>query len=329
MKNGKKKSRWRSILSWTLWVLLVQLVLVNISASLYAYKLTHLHTADGTISEKKSSNIFTKTWRLFAGPRFYRQPLTKVPAFPFSVVSLKTKKNLSIECWYSKADSVQKGTVILIHGLSNNKGEVLDEATAFRDLSYNVMLLDFRSHGSSGGNVTTLGYREAEEVKLAYDHIKLAGEKNIFLWGTSMGAVAIMKAVSDYGIQPSGIIIEMPFLSLQSHLAGRARTLGFPEQPFGFLTTFWIGAERGFNGFRFKTTRYGANITCPVLLQYGEKDELVPMSETKTIYDAIASTGKKLVMYEGALHESFLRKDPAVWRKETAKFMEQAAKPIF
>ena len=91
------------------------------------------------------------------------------------------------------------------------------EAEEFRDLGYNVMMVDSRAHGNSGGNITTIGYCESEEVKFAKDYMQQTGEKNIFLLGVSMGAVEIVKAVSDYQLHPSGIIIEMPFLSLQSH----------------------------------------------------------------------------------------------------------------
>ena len=180
-----------------------------------------------------------------------------------------------------------------------------------------------RGHGNSGGHTTTIGYRESEEVKLTYDYLGQRGEKNIFLWGASMGSVEIIKAVSDYSLHPSGIIVEMPFLSLQSHLEGRARILGFPEQPFAFLTTLWIGIERGFNGFDFKTTRYARNVQCPVLEQYGEKDELALKKETDAVYNAIASGNKKLVVYEGASHESFLKKDPAQWKREVESFLKR------
>ena len=330
MKNGKTKRRLRSVVSWILWVLLIQLVLINISAALYAYKLTHFYVAnEETWKKPVSNNIFAKTWRLFSGPRFYRQYLNITPAFSYTNVTLKTAKDISIETWYSKVDTGSKGTVILFHGLMGNKGQMLDEGHEFRNWGYNILLVDVRGHGNSDGNITTIGYRESGEVKLVYDYIRQTGEKNIFLWGASMGAVEIIKAVSDYRLSPSGIIIEMPFLSLQSHLKGRARMLGFPEQPFAFLTTFWIGKERGFNGFGFKTNGYAKNISCPVLIQYGEKDELVIRSETDAIYQAIASTDKKLVVYENVAHESFLDKDPARWKREVNNFLEQSSSRTF
>lgn len=323
MKNKKASRILRTFIIWILWILLAQLILINISAALYAYKLTHLYTpTNETWTKPASKNIFAKTWRLFTGPKFYKQTLTGSPGFPFSTVILKTGNDISIEAWYSKTDSISKGTVILFHGLMGNKGLVLDEASAFRTFGYNIMMVDVRDHGNSGGNVTTIGYKESEEVKLAYDHIMQTGEKNVYLWGASLGAVEIIKAVSDYQLHPSGIIIEMPFLSLQSHLKGRARILGFPEQPFGFLTSFWIGIEQGFNGLGFKTTKYAKNVNCPVLMQYGEKDDLVLRNETDAIYNAIASTNKRLVTYDEAAHESFLKRDPATWKRELTEFLK-------
>jgi alpha-beta hydrolase superfamily lysophospholipase len=210
-----------------------------------------------------------------------------------------------------------------------NKGLITGEAAVFRDFGYNVMMVDVRDHGNSGGNATTIGYKESEEVKLAYDHVAQMGEKNIFLWGASLGAVEIAKAISEYQLQPAGIIIEMPFLSLQSHLKGRARILGFPEQPFGFLTSFWIGVENGFSGLGFRTTEYVKNIHCPVLMQYGKKDELVLAHETDAIYAAISSADKKLVLYEDCGHGPMLQSDPVTWVKEVGEFLKRSSKVIF
>jgi alpha-beta hydrolase superfamily lysophospholipase len=319
----KKKRILRRVIIWLSWALLVQFILVNISAALYAYKLTHLATVNPAIPARPApDNIFAKTWGLFTGPTFYKKPLTAVPNFSFSTIILKTKNDISIEAWYGKTDSISKGTVILFHGLTGNKGLVIDEANAFRIFGYNVMMIDIRDHGNSGGNSTTIGYKESEEAKLAYDYIMQRGEKNIFLWGASMGAVVVLKAVSDYQLQPSGIIIEMPFLSLQSYLRAQARFLGFPQKPFGFLTGLWISIEQGFNGLSFKTTRYARNIHCPVLMQYGDKDAFVLRYETDAIYESIAATNKKLVIYNGAWHESFLRYDPITWKREVTAFLK-------
>lgn len=324
MKKGEFRLKLPPYVRWILWVLLVQFLLINISAAFYAYKFTHVYADPSLRNAKSAKNVFVKTWRLFTGPRQPKSIITEVPTFPFDTVILKTGNGISIDCWYSKKDSAAKGTVILFHGISANKGMLLKEAGEFRYLGYNIVLIDFRAHGNSGGKTTTIGVQESEEVKLAYDFIAAKGEKNIFLWGSSMGAVVVAKAIAEYGLKPSGTMLEMPFESLQSHLRARARAQGFegaPEKPFGFFVAFWMGIERGFNGFKHNTVSYAAKINCPVLMQWGALDNYVQKNETDKVYNAIASANKKLVIYERAAHESFVQNDPVKWRIETGRFL--------
>ena len=324
MEKQRSKKKFPSVLRWILWVFLVQFILFNISAALYAYKFTHVYDDPALRKAGPGRNIFSKTWRLFTGPRQPRSVITKVPEFSFDTVKLKTRKGTTIDAWYARPDSAQKGTVILFHGIMANKGMLIAEAAEFRYQGYNVMLVDFRAHGNSSGNTTTIGVRETEEVKLAYDHVVRQGEKKIFLYGSSMGAVVVLKAVAEYSLKASGLIIEMPFASLQAHIRSRAREQGFqgfPEKGFAFFVTLWIGLERGFNGFNYQTATYAGKINCPVLMQWGTADTYVLKRETDKVYKAIASTSKKLLLYEDAGHESLLLNDPVKWSNEIRKFL--------
>jgi len=326
MDKGKFRIKIPAVVRWIGWVLLVQFILINISAAFYAYKLTHVYDDPSLRNAKPSRNIFVKTWRLFTGPRQAKSYITESPSFEFDTITLKTAKGISIDAWYSHTDSASKGTVILFHGITANKGMVISEASEFRYQGYDVLMVDFRAHGNSGGQTTTIGVKEAEEVKLAYDYITGKGGKSIFLWGNSMGAVVVAKAIADLGLKPAGVDLEMPFGSLQSHLQARARVLGFggfPEKPFGFFVSFWMGVERGFNGFKQKTSSYAKKVNCPVLMQWGARDNYVQKSETDRIYEAIASANKKLVIYEQASHESLLQNEPEKWRLETAQFLDK------
>ena len=324
MEKKSFKRKLPSILRWVLWVLLVQFILFNISAAMYAYKLSYFYNDQSVRYSGQSENVFAKTWRLFSGPKLAKSVINDLPAFSYDTVTLKTEQGIFIDAWYARTDSTARGTVILFHGLSISKTNVLAEAYEFRYLGYNVMLVDFRAHGNSGGNITTIGVREAEEVKLAYNYVTNAGEKKIILWGSSMGAVAITKGIADYDLKPAGVILEMPFASLQSHLRARARMIGFagfPEKPFGFFVACWMGIERGFNGFKFQTTRYVQKIKCPVLLQWGALDPYVVKSETDQVYKAIEAPDKRLVIYDHASHESFVQNDPLKWRIEVGRFL--------
>jgi uncharacterized protein len=318
----KKKPKLRTILRWTLWVLLTQLVLGSISAALYAYKFTHFFEKPGDWNVAQPKNVLDKTWKLFKGPAFGKNGDEPLPDFPFMNLSFRSKGGIEIDAWYSTVADA-KGTVCLFHGLTSNKAYYLPEARFFRDHGYNVLLLDFRGHGKSGGMKTTLGYDEAEEVKLACDFLKSKNESRIFLFGGSMGAVTIARAVSVYRLDVAGIVLEMPFDGLLDHVKARGRSFGFPQTIFAVPVTCWIGLENSFPVFRHKTSRYAETIHCPVLLQWGTNDHLVTSEETQNIFDHFTSKNKKLVVYEDAVHSSLLNQDPIRWKKEMEQFLQR------
>ena len=321
MKDKKVSKKTVRILKWIGSVLIVQLMLINISAAFHAFSFTHYYDDDKIRNQPPSQGKpFLRTWRMMTGKKLARSLIQYYPTIPYDTVLLTTANGKKLEAWYMKADSA-KGTVILFHGLGSNKGNVLSEAFEFNSFGYNTLLVDLRAHGNSEGIVSGLGYKESEEVKLAYDHISKNGEKNIVLWGMSLGAVIISKAIWQYDLKPQKIILEMPFDRLQDHIRARARISGFPGEPFGFFVTFWTGVEQGYWGYGHKTTRYVKNINCPVLLQWGSSDEYVMKGETERIFASINSSKKKLEIYSGVGHTPLLGANPSKWDETVIEFL--------
>src|SRR5204862_2534004 len=60
-----------------------------------------------------------------------------------------------------------KGGVILFHGFTAVKSQLLPEAAAFHARGYSALLVDFRGSGDSSERYTTVGYREADDVVAA------------------------------------------------------------------------------------------------------------------------------------------------------------------
>jgi alpha-beta hydrolase superfamily lysophospholipase len=322
LKNKKTNSRSSRILKWVGRVLIAQLILINISAAFHAYRFTHYYNDDKIRNQPSSQGkLFLRTWRLMTGKKLARSLIQYYPGTPYDTIQLTTSNGSKLEAWYLKADSA-KGTVILFHGLNSNKGNVLGEAYEFLSLGYNAMLVDIRAHGNSEGIVNSIGYKESEEVKLAYDYVSKKGEKNIVLWGMSLGSVIISKAVWQYDLKPQKIILEMPFNRLQDHIEARARISGLPGEPFGFFVTFWTGLEQGYWGYGHNTTKYVQKINCPVLLQWGNADEYVKKNETDKIFNAIRSTKKQLVIYEGAGHGPLLAANEPLWQRSVTEFLK-------
>lgn len=301
-------------------VFIVLFVIMNLIAFFHAYKLTHF--SEDNLEKTKSPEKLTfleKTKVLFFGVNNPKPKGTKFPTQRFETITLKSNKQ--IECWNIKKEN-SKGTILLCHGYSGEKSTMLDKSDIFIENGYSTMLIDFMGSGNSEGNQTTIGYMEAEQVKTAYDYLKNKGEKNIYLFGTSMGAVAIMKCINDYKISPKGIIIECPFGSMYQTVCARFNRLNAPTFPMAETLLFWGGVQNGFWGFDHNPTEYAKNIDCPTLLLYGENDKSVSRKEIDAIFKNI--TGKKtLKIYKNTGHENYLIKNKTEWTKNSMDFISE------
>lgn len=302
-------------------IFLLLFVLVNVITAFHAYKFTHFYDAGEVIAKKQSEKTkWDITSDIFFGINVVKQPNKIMADSSFQSIELLTKDQIKVEGWYLKTTNAARGTVVMFHGHGGTRSGIMNEAAEFRKMGYHTFLIDFRAHGNSGGNTCTIGYEEGEDVKLAYDFIKQKGEKNILLWGISMGAAAICKAMNDYPLQPTKIILEMPFASILDAAGGRIKMMGLPPQPLATLITFWGGVEHGFWAFNMKPAEYAKKINVPTLLQWGKNDRRVAESETDLIYHNLPAS-KKLVVYATCGHESLCKKENSKWLLEVNNFL--------
>jgi hypothetical protein len=175
--------------------------------------------------------------------------------------------------------------------------------------------------GGSTGNQTTLGFKEAEQVKACYDHIRLKGEQNIFLFGTSMGAAAILKACRDYTIQASGIILECPFGSLYKTICARFEIMGIPSFPMASVLSFWGGFQNDFWAFSHNPSEYAKSVSCPTLLLYGEEDNRVSRGEINAIFNNLKGE-KTLKTYSNTGHAIYTPNMKSIWIEDVSSFIK-------
>ncbi len=317
----------KKLFKQVLLILLFLFVFINVIAVFQAYKLTHfydrINNKNVPLQKPETMSGWQKTKAILFGVNSYKQAITTTPAHPYQTFHTTTNDGIILEGWYVQKDSA-KGTVILFHGHANTRSAVVTEANNFYNFGYNVCMVDFRGHGNSQGNICTIGYNESADVKAAYDYVAAKGETNIVLWGISLGAATITKAMTDYTqIQPSKIILEMPFADLPDAVKGRLRLMHLPPQPLATLLTFWGGTEQGFWAFSLKPSDYVKNIHVPVLMQWGKKDIRVTSDETKEIFQNLSSAQKELVVYDNSGHESLVKNEPGKWNATVKAFLEK------
>jgi uncharacterized protein len=310
----------KKILKYLLRTVLVLFVLLNVIVMFHAYKFTHFYEpGEVTVIPQAEKNGWDVTKEMLFGINSVKQK-NVAPDSSFTTVKIKTEDDFTLDAWLVKTPNA-KGTVAMFHGHASKKSAILMEAASFRELGYNTLLVDLRAHGNSEGNTCTIGYNEGADVKASYDYLQKSGEKNILFYGISLGAATITKAMNDYAITPSKIIIELPFGSLPEAVSGRVKMMGLPAQPIATMLTFWGGVMHGFWAYNMKPSEYAKKIKCPTLVQSGKNDPRATEKEITDIYSNLAGV-KKLVVYDSCAHESLCTKEHVKWMANVTEFLK-------
>jgi uncharacterized protein len=297
---------------------MVLFTMMNLVAYVHAYRFTHFTPA--SVMRTKDPNDLTQADKLkvlFTGIDNPRPRHTGIPSVEYETFYVSS--TVMLECWQIPTGEA-RGTMILFHGYAGEKSSLLRRAEHFRKLGFNTVLVDFMGSGGSGGNSTTVGFDEAKQVSDCFKAIVKRGANNIYLFGTSMGAAAILKAVHEYHITPNAIILECPFGSLSETVSARFRMMTLPAFPMAHLLTFWGGVQHGYWAFSHNPTTYAKDITVPTLVLYGAQDERVTLAESEAIIQNLKGP-KQLVTYPNAGHNVFEAGNEDRWASDVEHFL--------
>lgn len=274
-------------------------VVINAIAFAHAWRFTHFTTGEKTPSPEELS-LVEKVGVLLTGVRVPRPELRgTAPEAPEVLHD-------GVSTWVFDADRPE--CVALFHGYGGVKSDLLAEAAIFRELGFCTLLTDFRGGGASEGSTTTLGWSEADVVA----DVAARFEADV-LYGKSMGAAAILRAVGVLGVNADALILENPFDRLVTTVGHRFESMGLPAFPGAQLLVFWGGLQLGYDGFAHDPLEYARGVRTRTLLLHGERDPRVHLSEVEAIAAALAGE-HQLRVFPGAGHGGLLAADAEAWR---------------
>ena len=311
-----------------LWVLgtglAIGFALLNVLAYNHAYAMTH-YTAPAVSKAVKPEHLsVADTLKVLllgvrvARPVSDRRPSELDPAC--EALTLTAEDNGSLSVWLCERGPAAP-LVIVFPGYAAEKTKLLPEAKAFLELGASVLLVDFRGSGGSSGNATTVGVLEAADVTTVFRYAKgRLPHAPLVLFGQSMGAVAILRAVSERAVTPDAVILEAAFDTLLNTVRNRFSSMRVPSFPSAELLVFWGGLQCGFNGFRHNPVEYAKALKCPALFMHGTRDLRVSGEESRRVFAAVPGT-KAYREFEGVGHESYVAQHPREWKAEVAKLL--------
>lgn len=260
------------------------------------------------------------------GPRRTARDTPADHGLAFEDVTLTTSDGLNLAAWYIPNDA-GRGTVIYCHGHTNHRGQMLDQAAFLHENGFKGLLIDFRRHGDSEGDLTTFGYYEWRDVQAAVRYaVDERGEGGpVILWGISMGAATALLAASEIsGVD--AVIAESSFYAASETLRSDLnRMFGLPTVPFGFLTSTITELRVG---IKIDELDIGRAVTglggMPVLLVGGSADRRMPLSNNERLFEQIPGAGKEIYVAEGATHGDIWEMDREAYAEKVLAFLDKS-----
>jgi uncharacterized protein len=136
-------------------------------------------------------------------------------------VGLGSTDGVRLSGWWVPAEGSSRAA-ILVHGWGGDKSDehVLATAPVYHGEGFNVLVIDLRAQGGSGGRRRTLGYRETRDVLGALLWLQKRGfrPEDTVLHGWSMGGTTVVRAAPGTGI--AAVVEEAGYADLPLLLEG-------------------------------------------------------------------------------------------------------------
>ena len=245
--------------------------------------------------------------------RFFYFPTHDEPATPakwgfkYEDVKFESTDGTSLHGWFLPAKRELKGTVVFSHGNAGSLGHHIGFVMWMVDAGYNVFMYDYRGFGKSGGEVNRPGM--LEDVKSAFAYVAARPDVDaakLVSYGHSLGGAKSVTAIAEGKIIGlKAVVIDGTFASYRA----MARVVG------GQLGADLITDEFSPKDFIGKITGM------PVLVIHGDRDEVVPFSQGKQLFD-LANEPKTLFEVKDGSHGDSLARNNGAYRKRMLEWLD-------
>jgi pimeloyl-ACP methyl ester carboxylesterase len=206
--------------------------------------------------------------------------------------SITTPDAVTLRAWAVHPHHPNGNSVILLHGLGDNRMGMTGYAQLLLAHGFTVLLPDARAHGASGGQLATYGLLERNDIHQWFDFLLAHDHPHcIFGLGESMGAAELLQSLS---VEPRfcAVAAESSFSSFRE-IAYDRMAQPFHLGPWFGRTLFRPVVESAFLYVRLKYRLNMQQVTpedsvaaarVPVFLIHGEIDSNIPVRHSLRIH---------------------------------------------
>ncbi len=215
-------------------------------------------------------------------------------------------------------------TIIICHGVTENKINSTKYARMFERLGFNTVVYDHRRHGDSGGKTTSYGYYEKMDLQAMVHYVRgLIGEDAVLgIHGESMGAATTLLYAGTVADEADFYISDCSFSDFRKLLYLIVKSsISIDLRLAVHVTDLFMRMRDGYWTKNILPIEAVQNIEKPVLFFHTIQDAFIPSSMTEELYEK--KTGPKMLwLFEEGAHAQGFNENPDLYEKKVFEFLQ-------
>ena len=208
---------------------------------------------------------------------FYQRNLLYLPSennyqndkiqFSYEEIFIKVDDKITLKSWLINKDFRKFKTLVLFHGNAGDLSNRIYKLNELNKLDINILLISWRGFSGNKGSPTEKNLYEDAEAAIKWLNEKKVENNQIILYGESLGSGVAVEIGKKNNF--NGIILESPFTSVEN-----SAKIYYPYLPVKFLLKD-----------RYDSIGKIKMINTPILIMHGEKDDVIPISMGKELFE--------------------------------------------
>lgn len=214
-------------------------------------------------------------------------------------------------------------TVIICHGVTENKVNSMKYARLFERLGFNSVIFDHRRHGDSGGKTTSFGYYEKIDLQVIVRAVRERIGKRALLGihGESMGAATTILYAGTFMDEANFHIVDCPFSDFSEQILHILRKNTPIRSSMALrIANIFLKMRDGYTLNLVSPREVVKNITKPVLFIHSMEDDFILPYMTEELY-AAKQGAKMLKLFKKGAHAKSFTDNPLHYEKTVQEFL--------
>ena len=187
--------------------------------------------------------------------------------FNYDEIFITVDEEIQLKSWIIKKDFKKFKTLVIFHGNAGHLSNRIYKLNELYKLDINILLISWRGFSGNKGSPTENNLYKDAKAAIKWLNEEGVSNNQIILYGESLGSGVAVELGKENNF--NSIILESPFTSIEN-----SAKIYYPYLPVRLILKD-----------RYDSISKIKMINIPILIMHGEKDDVVPFSMGKELFE--------------------------------------------